>query len=58
MVGDSTSKINYIKDVLNKEFEISYLGCLEKCLGKEINRYWKLYTHIESKGFYHKISKI
>ncbi len=39
MVEDSISKLNQIKDVLNKEFEISYLGSLEKLLGIEIKRY-------------------
>ncbi len=39
MTGDSTSKINQLKDVLNKEFEMSYLSGLEKLLGIEIKRY-------------------
>ncbi|MBP1527254.1 MAG: hypothetical protein H9Q66_04970, partial [Spiroplasma ixodetis] len=37
IVGNSSSKINQTKDILNKEFEISNLGSPEKFLGIEIS---------------------
>lgn len=38
IMGNSLRKINHMKDVLNKEFEITSLGIPEKFLGIEIHR--------------------